>query len=251
MRNLTGKVAWITGAGTGMGRAAAISLADAGMKIALSGRRIDKLEEVAALIGQENALVVPLDVTDQAAVVTAATHIEATLGNVDILVNSAGTNTLKRYWRDQAIAEFDQVMAINLSGAFYCCQAVLDGMRSRRDGLIINISSWAGRYHAMMSGPAYNASKAGMNWMNENLNIEDGENGIRSCAINPGEVATDILNNRPVPVPQEERDKMVQLEEIGEIIRFIAALPAHVCINDLTVSPTWNRAHVGTVPKPQ
>jgi NADP-dependent 3-hydroxy acid dehydrogenase YdfG len=250
MRDLTGKVAWITGAGTGMGRAGALSLAEAGMKVALSGRRVDKLEEVAEIIGADAALVVPLDVTDQPAVVAAAREIEAGLGDVDVLVNSAGTNTPKRFWRDEAIAEFDQVMAINLNGAFYCCQAVLAGMRSRGDGLIINISSWAGRYHALVSGPAYNASKAGMIWMNENLNIEDGENGIRACSINPGEVATEILDKRPISTPQEERDKMVQPEEIGEIIRFITALPAHVCINDLTVSPTWNRAYVGTVPKP-
>jgi len=250
MRDLTGKVAWITGAGTGMGRAGAISLAEAGMKVALSGRRVDKLEEVASVIGADAALVVPLDVTDQSAVVATAREIEARLGNVDVLVNSAGTNTPKRFWRDEAVEEFDQVMAINLNGAFYCCQAVLAGMRSRGEGLIINISSWAGRYHALVSGPAYNASKAGMIWMNENLNIEDGENGIRACAINPGEVATEILDKRPIPTPQEERDKMVQPEEIGEIIRFITALPAHVCINDITVSPTWNRAYVGTVPKP-
>jgi len=250
MRDLTGKVAWITGAGTGMGRAGAISLAEAGMKVALSGRRVDKLEEVAGVIGADAALVVPLDVTDQTAVDATAREIENRLGNVDVLVNSAGTNTPKRFWRDQAISEFDDVIAINLNGAFYCCQAVLAGMRSRGDGLIINISSWAGRYHALVSGPAYNASKAGMIWMNENLNIEDGENGIRACAINPGEVATEILDKRPIPTPQEERDKMVQPEEIGEIIRFITSLPAHVCINDITVSPTWNRAYVGTVPKP-
>jgi NADP-dependent 3-hydroxy acid dehydrogenase YdfG len=249
MRDLTGKVAWITGAGTGMGRAAALSLAEAGMKIALSGRRRDKLEDVAGEIGSDT-LIEALDVTDQAAVAQIAGRISDKLGVVDILVNSAGLNTQKRFWRDQAIAEFDQVMAVNLNGAFYCCQAVLPAMRAQGDGLIINISSTAGVDNSTLSGPAYNASKAAMNWMSENLNIEDGENGIRSCAICPGETATEILDKRPVPVSREDRDKMLQADDIGDIVRFVATLAPHVCLRQVVVAPTWNRGYVGTVPKP-
>jgi len=253
MRDLEGKVAWITGAGTGFGRAAAISLAECGMKVGLSGRRVDKLEEVAKAIdggSAEKALVAPLDVTDKTAVLEVAAEIVTAFGPVDVLVNSAGLNTLKRYWRDQAIEEFDQVMSINLNGAFYCSQAVLPAMRAQGDGLIVNIASWAGRYHANLSGPAYNASKAAMIWMNENLNIEDGENGIRACAINPGEAATEILDKRPVPVSQADKDKMLTAEDVGDLVRYVAGLPPHVCINEITVSPTWNRGHIGAVPKP-
>jgi len=248
LRDLTNKIAWITGAGTGMGRSAAVALAAAGMKVVLSGRRRDKLEAVAAEIG-DAAHIETLDVTDSDAVAGVGARISEQLGAVDVLVNSAGINTLKRFWRDQAIEEFDRVMAINLNGSFYCAQAVLPAMRAQSDGLIINISSTAGVYNSTVSGPAYNASKAAVNWMNQNLNIEDGENGIRACALCPGETATEILDQRPVPVSQEDRDKMLQSEDIGDIVRFIAELPPHVCIGQLVVAPTWNRAYVGSVGK--
>jgi NAD(P)-dependent dehydrogenase (short-subunit alcohol dehydrogenase family) len=248
MRDLNGKTAWITGAGTGFGRAAALSLAEEGMSVVLSGRRSEKLEEVAALIaeaGGPEAVIEALDVSDQAAVEQAAGRIKERFGRLDVLVNSAGINVLERYWDNVPTAEFDRVMAVNLNGAFYCTQAVLPLMRAQNDGLVIQVSSWAGRFHSSLSGPAYNASKAAMLSMSTNLNVEEGENGIRSCCVCPGEADTEILDARPVPVPQEERDKMLKAEDLGEIIRFLSALPPHVCVNELTVSPTWNRAYVG------
>jgi len=111
-------------------------------------------------------------------------------------------------------------------------------------GLIINISSWAGKHVSVVTGPAYTAAKHAMNAMNESINMEAGIYGVRACAICPGEVATPILDNRPVPVSSEDRAKMVQPEDCGDIVRFLSALPAHVCINELTVSPTWNRGYV-------
>jgi NADP-dependent 3-hydroxy acid dehydrogenase YdfG len=249
LRNLKGKVAWITGAGSGMGKAAAIALAPQGVPVILSGRRVDRLQETAAEVEQAGgeAMVAPLDVTDASAVSEVAAAILERFGRIDILINSAGINIKKRFWADAEPEGFDQVMAINVNGSFYCAKAVLPTMRAQKEGLIVNVSSWAGRYHSRVSGPAYNASKAALVWLNENLNLEEGENGIRACALNPGEVATEILDSRVVPVPQSERDKMLQAEDIGEIILFLATLPDHVCINELTVSPVWNRAYVGAV----
>ena len=83
-----------------------------------------------------------------------------------------------------------------------------------------------------------------MNAMSESLNMEAGIHGVRACALCPGEVATPILDNRPVPVSAEDRARIEQPEDCGEIIAFLARLPSHVCINDLTVSPTWNRGYV-------
>ena len=138
----------------------------------------------------------------------------------------------------------DQVIRVDLDGAFYCIKAVLPTMIAQRDGLIINISSWAGKYTSMVTGPAYSAAKHAMNSMTESLNMEAGIHGVRACAICLGEVDTPILERRPVPVTPEERATMVQSEDCGEIIAFIARLPTHVCINELTVSPTWNRGFV-------
>jgi NADP-dependent 3-hydroxy acid dehydrogenase YdfG len=243
MRNLQGKVAWVTGAGTGIGEAGARALAQAGMHVVLSGRRADRLEEVAASIG-ERASVAVLDVADRDAVSSVAERILADFQRVDVLVNSAGINVKERNWHNVTLDDWDSVIRIDLDGAFYCAKSVLPTMIEQRDGLIVNISSWAGRFVSVVTGPAYTAAKHAMNAMNESLNMEAGIHGVRACAICPGEVATPILDNRPIPVSDEDKDRMVQSEDCGDIIRFVAELPEHVCINELTVSPTWNRGYI-------
>src|SRR5687768_280664 len=154
--SLTGNVAWITGAGTGIGRAGAEALAAAGAKVVLSGRRREPLEEVAKRIGAA-AEVQPLDVSDRTAVERVSAAIHARHGHVDILVNSAGLNFPKRFWADTTPDNWQKVVGINLDGTAYCVFAVLPKMRERRSGLIVNVSSWAGRYDAQFTGAAYNA----------------------------------------------------------------------------------------------
>ena len=243
MRNLENKVAWVTGAGTGIGEAGARALAAAGMHVVLSGRRDAPLLATAKKIGSL-ASVEPLDVSDRHAVSEVAGRIIDAHGRLDVLVNSAGINVKSRNWHNVSLDDWDRIIRIDLDGAFYCSKAVLPTMIEQQDGLIINISSWAGRYVSVVTGPGYTAAKHAMNAMNESLNMEAGIHGVRACAICPGEVATPILDNRPVPVSDEDKAKMVQSEDCGEIIRFVAELPAHVCINELTVSPTWNRGYI-------
>ena len=245
MRDITDKVAWITGAGTGIGEGGAVALAEAGVKVVLSGRRQDKLEEVARRCGP-NASIEVLDVSNKEAVFEVADRIVQNHGKIDILVASAGINMKERNWHNVSLEDWDSVIRIDLDGAFYCCKAVLPSMKEQGDGLIINISSWAGKHVGIVTGPAYTAAKHAMNAMNESLNMENCQFGIRACAICPGEVATPILDNRPIPVSEEDRSKMVQSEDCGDVIRFLAELPPHVCINDLTISPTWNRGYIGS-----
>ena len=246
MRDLTGKVAWITGAGTGIGEGAAVALAGAGMHVVLSGRRVEPLQAVAARItgagGQTRVL--QLDVADGDAVDAAAQDIATREGRVDVLINSAGLNARKRNWKHLTRAAWDQVIRVDLDGAFYCCNAVLPMMRAQQDGLVINISSWAGKYVGVVTGPAYSAAKFAMNAMTESLNMEECMNGIRATAVCPGEVSTPILELRPVKVTDEERARMVQAEDCGALVLFLAQLPVHVCINELTISPTWNRGYL-------
>lgn len=244
MRDLNGLVAWVTGAGTGIGEAAALALSAAGMKVVLSGRRRQPLDTVAGRIG-DAAEVAALDVADQAAVATAAREIVERHGRIDVLVSSAGLNVVNRHWHQLTPADWDRVVRVDLDGAFYCAHAVLPTMIAQRDGLIVNVSSWAGKHVSMVTGPAYTAAKHAMNAMNESINMEAGIHGVRACAVCPGEVATPILDNRPVPPSSADKARMVQPEDCGEIIAFLARLPAHVCINELTVSPTWNRGYVG------
>jgi NADP-dependent 3-hydroxy acid dehydrogenase YdfG len=122
-------------------------------------------------------------------------------------------------------------------------------MRSRKDGLIINISSWAGRYASVLTGPAYNATKRAVIAVTESINMEECTNGIRATSILPGEVATPILEKRPVPPSPEERARMAQPEDFGAAILFVASLPARTCVNELIISPTWNRFYLGGLEK--
>ena len=223
----------------------ALALAQEGMHVVLSGRRVDKLEEVAGQCGA-NASIEVLDVADKTSVNTVAQRIIEQHGRIDVLVASAGINVKERNWHNVSLEDWDSVIRIDLDGAFYCCKAVLPQMKAQEDGVIINISSWAGKHVSVVTGPAYTAAKHAMNAMNESINMEAGHYGVRACAVCPGEVATPILDNRPIAVSQADRDQMVQPEDCGELIRFLAQLPKHVCINDLTISPTWNRGYVAS-----
>jgi NADP-dependent 3-hydroxy acid dehydrogenase YdfG len=247
MENLRGKVAWVTGAGSGMGLSGAQQLAAAGATVVMSGRRADVLEREAAAIRSAGgkAETQALDVSDAASVQRVADAILARHGKVDILVNSAGLNNPRRSWRDQTVAGWDEVIRINLDGTFYCIRAVLPSMRERKEGLLINIASWAGRYTLAMAGAAYNGSKHAVVALTESLNMEECGNGIRACALCPAEVATPILDRRPVPPSPEERARMLQADDVGKAIRWIAEQPAHVCVNEILISPTWNRMYVG------
>ncbi len=247
MGSLDGKLAWVTGAGSGIGLSGAQQLAAAGATVVMSGRRAEVLEREAASIRKTGgkAEVEALDVSDATSVQRVAQAILARHGKLDILVNSAGLNNPQRFWRDQTVAGWDEVIRVNLDGTFYCTHAVLPSMRARRDGLVINISSWAGKYTSAMVGAAYNGSKHAVVSLTETINMEECVNGIRACAICPAEVATPILDRRPVPPSPEERAKMLQPDDLGKAIRWVAEQPASVCVNEITISPTWNRIYLG------
>ena len=247
VRDLHGKVAWVTGAGTGIGQAAAISLANAGMTVVLSGRRESALEETANIIranGGEPVLEA-LDVSDSEAAEELVHRIYKRFDQLDMAVLSAGINVKNRTWQDVDTEAWDAVVDINLNGAFYCCKAVLPIMRKQKSGLIVNVASWAGVRVSKLSGAAYSAAKHGMVAMSESINIEEAKNGIRSCALCPGEVATPLLNDRPVTVTEEQQAAMLQAEDLGETVLFLARMNERVCVNQLIISPTANRAYVG------
>ena len=245
---LDGKVAWITGGGSGIGLAAAVELAKLGAKVAISGRTRATLD---AAVKQVKAQSYVCDVGDKHQVASTAAEIQSRLGRVDILLNSAGINLPQRSFREVSAEGWDEIVAVNLSGMFYCVQAVLAGMRTRQDGLIINVSSWAGRYASTLTGPGYNATKRAVIALTESINLEECENGIRDTSVLPGEAATPILEKRPVPPTPEVRAKMLQPEDLGRTLAFIATLPARVCVNEIIVSPTWNRFLVGGLEAPK
>lgn len=246
--NLEGKICWITGGGSGIGLAGAVELVKAGAHVVITGRTAStnaSAEKLLKSLGSAEAMLV--DVADKAAVKAAADAILDRHGRIDILVNSAGTNATARNWDVVTMDAWDDVVAINLSGLFYCCHAALPAMRAQQDGLIINVSSWAGRFPSKLTGPAYNATKRAVIALTESINMEECQNGIRASSILPGEVATPILDKRPIPPSAERRAAMVQPEDMGEAILFVAKMPARSCVNELIIAPTLNRFYVGGI----
>lgn len=243
MRDLTGSVAWITGAGTGIGESAALKLAEAGATLVLSGRRRDLLDGVAGRVRSAGgeASVEALDVADKRAVLDVVGRIKARHGRIDIGVFSAGVNVTDRNWSNVTTDGWDQVIGIDLDGVFYCCHTVVPLMREQGGGTIINISSMAGKAVSPLTGPAYGAAKDALNAMTASLLIEERNHNIRATAICPGEVATPILDARPVKVSDEDKARMLQAEDVGDLIRYVAQLPMHVTLNEVLITPTWNR----------
>jgi NADP-dependent 3-hydroxy acid dehydrogenase YdfG len=242
------RVAWVTGGGTGIGEAGAEALAADGWTVVLSGRRKDALDKVAGKIASNGgkAEAIPLDVSVAAAAEKAAEQIVARHGRVDLLVNNAGINVPRRSWADMELEGWNKLVEVNLNGVLYCMRAVLPAMRKQQDGCIINVSSWAGRHVSKMPGPAYTTTKHAVLALTHSFNMDECVNGLRACCLMPGEVATPILKLRPVVPSEEEQAKMLQPEDLGRTIAFVASLPPRVCVNEILISPTWNRGFIQT-----
>ena len=237
------RVAWVTGAGTGIGLAGALALAEDGWHVVLSGRRDDMLAQACARIAAAggSAQALALDVVDALAAEAAAQAIAARHGRIDLLVNAAGINVQRRSWADCSAADWERVLDINLKGTVHTMRAVLPAMRAAGGGAIINVASWAGRFTAAMPGAAYTASKSAVAALTHEFNIEEFRHGLRACCLLPAEVATPILKQRPVPPSDADMARMLQPEDLGRTIAFVANMPAHVCMNEILISPTWNR----------
>jgi NADP-dependent 3-hydroxy acid dehydrogenase YdfG len=252
MSSLHGKVAWITGAGTGIGEAGAVALAGAGATVVLTGRTRKALERVAArnAAAGGTARVEVADVTDAGRVNAIAATIRDELGRLDILVNNAGNNLRERHWAELTAERIDTILNANLTSAFYVAAAALPMMREQKDGVLIHTASWAGRFVSLLTGPGYTAAKHALVAASHSINMEECIHGIRSTVICPGEVATPILARRPVAVTDEEKARMLQAEDVGDLILYIATRPKHICLNEVLISPTWNRSYVAALQNP-
>ena len=233
------KTVIVTGAGTGMGRAIARAFVEKGACAAFIGRRLEKLEEAVTGLPEERFLRAGCDVSDRAAVNTTVEQVEKRFGKVHILVNNAGINTNPRSVSEVDPEDWDRTVAINLTGAFNMVRAVLPGMRARKDGVIVNVSSTAGLRASELAGAAYSAAKHGMVALTHSINEEERDYGIRSCAICPGEVATPILELRPEPVEPERLERMLQPEDIAATVLFVAGLPPRACVPELVIKPVY------------
>jgi NAD(P)-dependent dehydrogenase (short-subunit alcohol dehydrogenase family) len=229
---LAGKTALVIGASSGIGLATANLFADAGATVHAAARRRETIEGGA---GGRDVTAHALDISDKETVWSTIEEIGESDG-IDILVVAAGMNFPERRLEQLTAEGWDAMISVNLSGAFYAIRAALPYLRSSR-GLVVLISSVSGRWPDA-SGPAYQASKAGMVELAHAAGFEEHVNGVRFTSILPGIVDTPILDNRPEPPPKEVRDAALKPEDVAQACLFLATLPPHAYVPELTMVPT-------------
>jgi NADP-dependent 3-hydroxy acid dehydrogenase YdfG len=233
------KTAVVTGGGSGVGRAVALALVQQGWRVAIIGRREDTLRETAARSGPHASRLSPrvCDIGNADAVASMGSHVLATCGEVEVLVNAAGTNAPQRALGVLSMDDYHAMIATNLHGAYYCVQAFLPHMRARSSGTIINIVSDAGKQASPKAGPGYVMSKFGLAGLTQCINAEERANGIRACAIFPGDIDTPLLDKRPVAPDAAARARMMRAEDVAACALFCINLPAHVIVEEMLVRP--------------
>ena len=230
-------VVWVSGAGSGMGRASAVELARAGRRIALSGRRMQALEETAALVREAggDALVLPLDVgRDDAS--AAVDRILQEWGRIDALVLAAGLNAPNRMWANQDIDEFERIIQTNTVGVARLVDAALPALR-QAGGVVVVISSYSGWTYSPMAGVAYGASKTALGVLTRSINTQEAGSGVRACHLCPGDVDSDFLALRPNVPDAAARAVMLSPADVAQAVMFVVDAPAHVRVDELVISP--------------
>ena len=239
MSAIQDKVVLVVGGGTGIGSGIARAMAEAGARVAVAGRRAGPLEAFAAGVSAAHPVLWrTADVADRLSVDALFEWADEAMGPVDIVCNSAGVNIPNRTMAAMQPEQWDQMVQINLTGAYNVMHAALLRMRPRKTGLIINISSIAGKRAITLGGIAYCASKFGMTALGTATANEVREEGVRITNVYPGEVNTPLLEKRPAPVSQERKDAMVQPEDFGALMVAIASLPPRAHVPEIVLKPT-------------
>lgn len=233
------KTSVVTGAGSGVGQAIAVALAKQGWRVALVGRRAEALNETVKMAGGagNQFLLCPGDIADLATVQGMAKRVLGEFKDVEVLVNSAATNAPKRLLEVLSMEDYHAMINTNLNGAFYCVQAFLPHMRTRRSGTIVNIVSDAGKQASPKSGPAYVMSKFGLTGLTQSINAEERAHGIRACAIFPGDIDTPLLDKRPQPPDAEARKRMLHSEDIAQCALLAINLPDRALVEEILIRP--------------
>jgi len=232
---------WVTGAGSGMGQAAAVAAGASGRRVALTGRRPDALAETARRIvdaGGPQPLQLPFDVRDGEALAEAHQRILDEFGHVDELVCAAGLNSPQRTWADQTMDDFAAVLETNLLAVARTVDLVLPGMRGSGGGTIVLVSSVSAWRLSPGAGVAYTASKRGLKALTETINAQEGGAGIRATLLLPGDVDSEFLQLRPSVPDDETRARMLTPDDIAHTIQFVLDCPPRVCIDELVITPT-------------
>lgn len=233
------KNAVVTGAGSGVGQAVALALIQEGWRVAIVGRRAETLQDTVDLAGANKAMLLPCpcDIGRSEAVEKLGRDVLAKFGSVQVLVNAAGTNAPKRALEVLSLDDYHAMMDTNLNGAYYITQAFLPAMRAAKTGTIVHIVSDAGKQASPKAGPAYVMSKFGLAGLTQSINAEERGNGIRACAIFPGDIDTPLLDKRPSPPPAEARARMMRAEDIAQCVMLAINLPDRAVVEEMIVRP--------------
>jgi len=233
------KNAVVTGAGSGVGQAIAIALAKQKWHVVLVGRRVETLRQTVKRAGKhnKNLLVCPCDIGNVKAVEKLAHRVLEEFKEVEILVNAAGTNAPRRALEVLSLEDYHAMIDTNLNGAFYCVQAFLPQMRARKSGTIINIVSEAGKQASPKAGPAYVMSKFGLTGLTQSINAEERANGVRACAIFPGDIDTPLLDRRPEPPNAAARARMLRPEDVAACALLAIDLPPRAVVEEILIRP--------------
>ena len=245
---LTGKVALVTGASSGIGEGTALALAEAGATVAVSGRRKERLDDLVRRIQAAGgkALALPGDVSVETNATQSVADTVAQLGRIDILINSAGVNEAGGI-ESLPLEQWHRLMDINLMGTIYTSRAAFPHMKVQRSGHIINISSTAGRRSAWQFA-AYSTSKFGVTGFTEALRQEGGSVGIRVAIVEPGATATDIADSLTDPKMRAaihehtHKEGAMETSDIVDAIMLIVALPPRANVTRILIQPTTDVA---------
>ena len=246
---MDGKVAVVTGAGSGIGAAAVRELAGAGYRVALAGRRADRLQAVAADAGQDRTLAVPADVTDADAVDALFAAVRDRWGRVDVLFNNAGMNGGSANFGDYPVDRWTEVVNTNLTGSFLCARSAYRIMRDQDPigGRIINNGSISA--HAPRPGSAgYTATKHAITGLTKTISLDGRPYRIACGQIDIGNAATDMTERMTHGVPQADGSTAVEavmdVRNVAEAVRYMADLPLDANVQFMTVMAT-NMPFVG------
>ncbi|HZT40071.1 MAG TPA: SDR family oxidoreductase [Bryobacteraceae bacterium] len=224
----------MVGASSGIGRAVAVQFAREGVRVMASARREDRLRQLQAEAGID---ILPADVADAAAMQRLGAAALQRFGGLDILVYAAGTNSPDRWLPRMTVEVWNEVIQVNLNGAYYITHALLPAMRAAKRGHLIYISSISGLMPDI-SGAAYQASKRGLVALAHAIRVEEKKNGIRTCVVCPGLVKTEILEKRPFKTPEEELAAALEADDVAQAVLAIAKLPARASVPELQILPT-------------
>lgn len=231
-------VLWVTGGGSGMGRACALSAASQGWRVAVSGRRADRVQAVALEVEEAGGQVLALaaDVRSSDDVTECASVIERRWGRLDGLLLAAGLNAPRRTWTDQDLTELEDIIETNLVSVARVVHRALPMLR-RSAGTVVVVSSYAGWRFSPGAGVAYSASKTALASLCQSLNAQEAGSGVRACHLCPGDVDTDFLAQRPEVPGADARSIMLCADDVSRAVQFVLDSPAHVRVDELVISP--------------